>query len=186
MSGGPVPVWKKYTTGSTGIWEKIRQVLTLVPNRSTGNPLVQYYRVPSTALHPGAATYKDPVTIPAADIRNNSYFARDHRRNFPRTTTFNQTKLAGLLELGSAAQPRIARGTEGEKQLAVFTSSDVLFGSALAKLEHVRGEVLGASGQAITAPLFAPLSWRILKENEHGIYEDDVEKYPVRLFRSTN
>ena len=44
MSGGPVPVWKKYTTRPQGIWEKIRQLLVLVPNRSSGNPLVSLFR----------------------------------------------------------------------------------------------------------------------------------------------
>lgn len=48
---------------SKGIWEKLRQVLTLVPNRSSGNPIVAWYRMPSPSSRPEAAHYKDPVTL---------------------------------------------------------------------------------------------------------------------------
>ncbi|GMF07941.1 unnamed protein product [Ambrosiozyma monospora] len=97
MSGGPVPVWKKYTTGSTGIWEKIRQLLVLVPNRSTGNPYVPYYRTPAPASN--KETYKDPRSLQADDIIGNDYFKRETRRKYPQISTFNQAKIGGLLQL---------------------------------------------------------------------------------------
>ena len=109
MSGGPVPVWKKYTTRPQGIWEKIRQLLVLVPNRSSGNPLVSLFRqVPPGERIKEAQNYKDPVTIPAGDIKGNPYFKRDYRRNYPQVHTFNQTKISGLLNLGSESNPRIS------------------------------------------------------------------------------
>ncbi|ODQ78155.1 hypothetical protein BABINDRAFT_65443 [Babjeviella inositovora NRRL Y-12698] len=185
MSGGPVPVFKKYTTGSTGIWEKIRQVLTLVPNRSSGNPLVQYYRVPPPGSHPKAITYVDPTTIPAGDIKSNAYRNRDHRRNYPQMSSFNQSKLSGLLELGSASNPRVAKGDEGFKQLAVFKEGDVSLASTLVKLNKsglINGEVLGPKGEPVIAPSLNKVKWTILRENVHGMYEDDWEKYPCRIF----
>lgn len=183
MSGGPVPVWKKYTTRPQGIWEKIRQLLVLVPNRSSGNPLVSLFRqVPPGERIKEAQNYKDPVTIPAGDIKGNSYFKRDYRRNYPQVHTFNQTKISGLLNLGSESNPRISIGEKGNKELAVFTNGqDVSLASTLKSVPAsvVKGEVLGKSGEPIVAPSLNKFKWEILPEPVHGMYS---EAYPCRIF----
>ena len=86
------------------------------PNRSSGVPLNPNFRNPAPASVP-ATDYTDPVTLPAADIAGNPYWKRDTRRNYPQMSTYKQSDIAGLLALGSAANPRIGVGAEGEKQL---------------------------------------------------------------------
>ncbi|CDK29487.1 unnamed protein product [Kuraishia capsulata CBS 1993] len=180
MSGGPVPVYKKYTTGSKGIWELIRKTLTLVPNRSSGNPLVKYFRVPAPGSQP--LVYKDTMTVPAGDIKGNQYSHRDHRRNYPQLSSFDQTKVSALLSLGSAASPRISIGTKGQQELEVYKGSElVTLSSTLSKVDPkvVKGELLGPNGEAVVAPNLNKLKWRILEESESGMYSTD---YPVRTF----
>jgi hypothetical protein len=185
MSGGPVPVWKKYTTGSTGIWETFRRWATLVPNRSSGNPYVPYYRVPSPSSD--KHVYKDARTIPASDIVKNDFFARDNRRNHPRMSTFDQSKIGGLLKLGNSTNSRLPKGDEGVKQLAVLKTDSVPLVEVLksAPKSVIYGEVLGKSGEPIVAPnLNKKFSYKIITEEEHGMYKDD--EYPVRIFKVTS
>ncbi|KAJ9099561.1 hypothetical protein QFC19_005986 [Naganishia cerealis] len=184
MAGGPVPVWKKYTTGSRGIWETVRRVLALVPNRSSGNPIPSLYR----KLPPGdrikeAQNYEDPITIPAGDIKGNPYYKRDFRRNYPQVNAFNQTKVAGLLLLGSVENPRVSVGEKGTKELSVFIdpSQDVSLATSLSGVPQsvIRGELLGKQGEPIVAPSMNKFKWTILQEPEHGMY---TENYPCRMF----
>lgn len=104
--------------GSTGIWERIRRIFALDPNRSSGVPLnPQYRNPPPGALDPNS--YDDPVTLPAADIADNPYWKRDVRRSYPRISTVSQGDVVGLLSVGSAANPspKLLAGAEGSKQL---------------------------------------------------------------------
>ncbi|CUM67929.1 uncharacterized protein PRCAT00005641001 [Priceomyces carsonii] len=184
MSGGPVPVWKKYTTQSRGIWEKFRQIFALVPNRSSGNPIVALYRKnpPGNRIQE-SKEYNENSTIPASDVRGNPYFKRDFRRNFPQVHAFNQTKISGLLQLGSAEKPRISIGDKGTKELSIFIepSSEVSLATTLTNVPEsvVRGELLGASGEPIVAPSLNKFHWTILQEPQHGMF---TESYPCRIF----
>lgn len=116
---------------SVGIWEKIRRVLSVDPNRSNGVPLNPHFRNPPPgALEPNS--YDDPVTTPAGDIADNPYWKRDARRNYPRPSVLAQADAVGLLTMGSAAAPKkelvgeagqkelIAARSEGNKGLAAF------------------------------------------------------------------
>ncbi|WPK24295.1 hypothetical protein PUMCH_001563 [Australozyma saopauloensis] len=185
MSGGPVPVWKKYTSRPTGIWEKIRQALVLVPNRSSGNPLVQYFRaIPPGSRIKQANEYKDPVTLPTGDIKGNPYYKRDYRRNYPQVHGFDQTKVSGLLKVGSAEKPRILIGDKGTNELAAFGAGQrVGLASTLALVDVgvLKGEVLGAQGEPVVAPSMHKFMWKILEEPQHGMYTDE---YPCRTFTS--
>lgn len=176
-------MWKKYTSRPIGIWEKVRQLLVLVPERSSGNPLVQYFRaIPPGARIQDAKNYKDPVTIPAGDIKGNPYYKRDYRRNYPRLQAFDQTKISGLLSLGSAEKPRLSIGDKGTKELATYSAGNaVSLSSTLNRIDQsvVRGEVLGELGEPIVAPSMHKFKWKILKEPQHGMYTDD---YPCRTF----
>lgn len=175
MAGGPVPVWRKYTSRPVGIWEKIRQWLVLVPNRSSGNPLPSLYRaIPPGARIKEAREYKEPFTIPAGDVINNPYFKRDHRRNYPQIRAFDQTKVSGLLTLGSVEKPRISIGEKGSKELAAFgLDQEVSLSTTLSsvKPDVVKGEVLGKVGEPIVAPSLNKFHWTILKEPVHDICE---------------
>lgn len=184
MSGGPVPVWKKYTSGSKGIWEKVRQLLVPVANRSTGNPVATLFRAtPPGARVEEARKYQEPVTLPTGDIRGNDYHKRDYRRNFPQVHGFDQAKVSGLLKLGSAASPRISIGDKGSLELQVFTNptQEVSLLSTLADVDPliIKGELLGPQGEPIVAPSMNKFQWKILRPAQHGLYSDD---YPCRIF----
>lgn len=177
-----MPIWKKYTTGSTGFWEKFRQIFALVPNRSTGNPVGKYFRaVPPGARVDEANQYKDPLTFPAGDIKGNNYFDRDYRRNYPQLHAFDQTKISGLLSLGSAASPRVSVGEKGQQELAVFLEPVSLSATLALGVPStvINGELLGSSGEPVSAPARRNVKWTILQEAQHGMYAD---KYPCRIF----
>lgn len=103
--------------GSSGIWETIRRLFAVDPNRSTGVPIKSFRNPPPGALDP--VTYDDPTTVPAADIADNPYWKRDVRRNYPKLSAVTQGDVVGLLTMGSAADPspQLQAGEEGSKQL---------------------------------------------------------------------
>lgn len=180
MSGGPVPVWKKYTRGSQGIWERIRRLLVVAPNRSSGNPYVPYYRVPSPNSEPNV--YVNPTTIPAADIVNNPYYKRDTRKAHPNPSVFTQENIGSLLKLGSETNSRLEKGEEGVKQLAVANENKIQLVDALksAPSSVINGEILGLNGAPVIAPnLNKKFRVKIISEAESGCYNED---YPVRVF----
>lgn len=156
----------------------------LVPNRSSGNPIVSLYRVPAPGSDIRAKSYKEPVTMPTGDIKENTYFKRDHRRNYPQRSSFDQTKISGLLSLGTKQSPRVLVGNEGYKQLAVFDKNEepVYLSSVLSQVPAsvINGQVLGAQGEPVVAPnmnLTRGKSWKIIKDG--GMFP---EEYPCRLF----
>lgn len=87
--------------------------------------------------------------MPAADIAGNPYWQRDVRRNYPRLSTFRQSDIAGLVSVGSAANPRIGVGEVGAQQLVVIKEGG---GKGVLSLALEKGgekaisEVLGAGG----------------------------------------
>ncbi|KAF3936387.1 hypothetical protein ABW19_dt0201327 [Dactylella cylindrospora] len=121
--GGIKSVYKKYTLGSTGIWELIRRFFAVDPNRSTGVPYVAQYRNPTPGNLP-QPVYLDAVTVPSGDYADNPYWKRDNRRGYPQLSVVTQTDAAGMLLLGTAAVPRIAAGGAGEKQLVEVKQSN--------------------------------------------------------------
>jgi hypothetical protein len=76
--------------------------------------------------------YTDPVTIPAADIAENPYYARDVRRAYPRLSVVRQADAVALLTVGSKAAPKqeligeagakslVAVSEQGEKGVATY------------------------------------------------------------------
>ncbi|KAL5332120.1 hypothetical protein BJX70DRAFT_385078 [Aspergillus crustosus] len=109
----------KYTVQSTGIWERLRRLLAVDPDRSTGVPLNSQFRLPTPGALP-PPSYDDPVTLPAGDIADNPYWKRDVRRNYPRASTVNQPDVVGLLTVGSQVAPKediLQIGQADEKQL---------------------------------------------------------------------
>ncbi|KAL8908630.1 MAG: hypothetical protein Q9207_000718 [Kuettlingeria erythrocarpa] len=118
-SRGSFSYLKKYTVQSTGIWDRIRRILAIDPNRSSGIPLNPQYRNPPPGANPPEA-YDDPVTVPAGDIAENAYFRRDIRRSYPRLSVVKQGDVVGLLSVGSKAKPNqdvLQIGDAGAKQL---------------------------------------------------------------------
>ncbi|KAI0389654.1 NADH-ubiquinone oxidoreductase 21.3 kDa subunit [Xylariaceae sp. FL0594] len=112
-----VPLSQKQTLEATGIWDRVRRVFAVDPNRSSGVPLNPHFRNPAPgALDP--LTYDDPVTLPAGDIADNAYWQRDARRAYPKLSFVNQGDAVALLSVGSAAQPKAELvGDAGAKQL---------------------------------------------------------------------
>ncbi|PGH21592.1 hypothetical protein AJ80_03025 [Polytolypa hystricis UAMH7299] len=110
---------KKHTLQSTGIWEVIRRVLAVEPDRSNGVPLNSQFRNPTPGALP-PLSYDDPVTLPAGDIADNPYWKRDARRNYARQSVLNQGDVVGLLTVGSRAAPKedvLQIGEAGSRQL---------------------------------------------------------------------
>lgn len=108
---------QKYTQQSTGIYERIRRLFAVDPDRSNGIPVRQFRNPPPAGLDPLA--YDEAVTTPAADIADNPYWKRDVRRAYPTLSTVTQGDAVGLLSIGSAAAPsaKLLAGEEGSKQL---------------------------------------------------------------------
>ncbi|RPB24039.1 21 kDa subunit of NADH dehydrogenase [Terfezia boudieri ATCC MYA-4762] len=176
-AGGVQSVYKKYTVGSRGVWEKIRRFLAIDPNRSTGVPINAKFRIPA----PGSVSpydYDDPVTLPAADIAGNPYWKRDNRRNYPQLSTVTQQDVVGLLELGSKAAPRIADGEQGMKQLAEVKQGSVVLAEVLKRKGEtgmLAKEVLGENGMP---PLPGKgMTWAM--HTDGGF----PPEYPCRIFK---
>lgn len=77
------------------------------------------YRNPPPGANPPEA-YNDPVTVPAGDLAENSYYKRDIRRSYPRLSVVKQADVIGLLSVGSKANPKenmLQIGDAGAKQL---------------------------------------------------------------------
>ncbi|KAI4160294.1 MAG: hypothetical protein LQ342_005886 [Letrouitia transgressa] len=140
---------KKYTVQSTGIWDRIRRLLAVDPNRSSGVPLNPQFRNPPPGANPPQA-YDDPVTVPAGDIADNAYFRRDIRRSYPRLSVVNQADVVGLLSVGSKADPKedvLQIGDEGAKQLVeVKQEGEKGLARYLEKENQSLSNVLGANG----------------------------------------
>lgn len=142
-----------------------------------------FFRVPAPGSQPDALTYTDPATLPTNDIAANPYYGRDHRRNYPQIAYYNQSQIAGLLTLGSAANPRIADGAEGSKALAAVEQGEVSLNQALAQAstkDVILGEVLEKSGQPPVPPTLVKKQYKLLSFSDHGMYD---YKYPVRTFK---
>lgn len=188
MSGAPQSVYKKYTKGSSGVWEWVRKTLSLVPNRSSGTPIVNMYRSPSPASVAENRQYERPITLPARDIAGNPYFKRDNRRNFPRVISFDQTKMSGLLTLGSVSVPRISAGDQGTKELERFQNGNLqLLSTTLSEIDPtvLKGQILGPQGEPIVAPSMNRSGTKtvVLQDStSHGMYSSE---YPVRMFSVT-
>ncbi|ODV91573.1 hypothetical protein CANCADRAFT_72940 [Tortispora caseinolytica NRRL Y-17796] len=182
LRGGPQPVWKKYTTPSKGIWEKIRQWLAIAPNRSSGNPYVPYNRDPQPFSRPESKVYRDPLTIPSGDIADNPYWKRDVRRDYPKLSFVDQKTVSTLLTVGSAQNPRLPVGAAGEKALTLATSSTEPLSNVLSKLDAsiISGEILGKDGLPPKPVSQTENKLRILTFEEGATYPPN---YPVRSFQ---
>jgi hypothetical protein len=153
-----------------------------VPNRSSGNPIVPLYRLPTPGSRQDeAAAYTDPVTLPSADIAENPYFKRDHRRNYPRTAFYDQATIAGLLSYGSAQAPRIADGETGTKALAEVENGSLSLTQVIATspANIVNGDILDKSGLPPVPPSLRSKAYKIVPFSQSGMFD---ERYPVRTF----
>ncbi|KAI9924045.1 hypothetical protein AWENTII_003941 [Aspergillus wentii] len=177
-----VAVHQKYTVQSTGIWERLRRLLSIDPNRSTGIPLNAQYRLPTPGALP-PLSYDDPVTIPAGDIADNPYWKRDVRRSYPKLSTVNQADAVGLLSVGSKAAPKddvLQIGEAGAKQLVDVKQQGEERGLAALFEKNQKG-VQGVLSTSGLPPLPCNLSSSTSKYelgDDHG-YPD---VYPCRTF----
>ncbi|KZZ96953.1 NADH-ubiquinone oxidoreductase 21.3 kDa subunit [Ascosphaera apis ARSEF 7405] len=173
---------KKWCTQSEGIWEKIRQVFSIAPNRSNGISLNTSYRNPPPGANDPLA-YDDRVTLPAGDIAENPYWKRDNRRKYPRQSYVNQADVVGLLTVGSKATPKeevLQIGEAGEKQLAEVKTQGEQQGLSVffEKNKEVGKSIFGTNGLPPMPANLNPAS-RYTFDHEHGY---DEEKYPCRTF----
>ncbi|KAI1811557.1 NADH-ubiquinone oxidoreductase 21.3 kDa subunit [Poronia punctata] len=185
--GGVVPLSQKQTLEATGIWDRIRRVFAVDPNRSTGVPLNPYFRNPTPgALDP--MTYDDPVTLPAADIADNPYWKRDARRAYPKLSFVNQGDAVALLSVGSAAAPKQELiGDAGAKQL-VAASEEGKNGGLAAYFEKTTGAVAARDLLVDGLPPL-PSGQRNRTDGKWETYKYDLtepsysDSYPCRSFK---
>ncbi|KAL9596415.1 MAG: hypothetical protein Q9219_005799 [cf. Caloplaca sp. 3 TL-2023] len=116
----------------------------------SGVPLNPQYRNPPPGANP-PEVYDDPVTVPSGDIAENAYFRRDVRRNYPRLSVVKQGDIAGLLSVGSKANPKeeiLQVGDAGTKQLVEVQHEGEEKGlAALFEKEKTSiASILGANG----------------------------------------
>lgn len=145
---------QKYTVQSTGIWERLRRLLAVDPNRSTGVPLNPQFRNPPPGALP-PQSYDDPVTLPSGDIADNPYWKRDVRRNYPKLSVVNQADVVGLLTFGSKSVPKddvLQLGEAGQKQLVAVKEEGEERGLA-ALFEKDKKTVQGVLGPDSLPPL---------------------------------
>ncbi|RDL38072.1 21 kDa subunit of NADH dehydrogenase [Venustampulla echinocandica] len=181
--GRVIPVSKKYTLQSTGVWEVIRRFFAVDPSRSNGIPLNPEFRNPPPGSNP-PHSFADPVTIPAGDIAGNPYWKRDSRRAYPVLSTVTQGDAVGLLSVGSEAAPKKELiGEAGSKEL-LSVKEEGQTGLASYFDKGGKQSVLGALGKDGLPPLPSGLSLKagadkyvLTKENAYP------EKYPCRTFQ---
>ncbi|KAF4766165.1 hypothetical protein N7455_005859 [Penicillium solitum] len=181
-----ISINQKYTVQSTGIWERIRRLLAVDPERSTGIPLNAQYRFPTPGSVPPLA-YDDPVTLPAGDIADNPYWKRDVRRSYPQLSTVRQADAVSLLTVGSKAAPKddvLKIGQAGEQQLiAVKEQGEERGLAALFEQDKksVQG-VLGANGLPPNPANINTVSKPSQSKYEIGTENGYPEKYTCRTF----
>lgn len=178
-----VPVHKKYTLQSYGIWERIRRFFAIAPDRSNGVPLNPQYRNPP----PGSNepfSFIDPVTFPAGDIADNSYWKRDSRRSYPRLSFVTQKDAVGLLKLGSKSAPKIELIGEAGTQALTEVQKESEAGLAAYIRKEGKTDILAAFGKDGLPPLPSGASlnqkvgkYRLATENSYP------ESYPCRSFQ---
>lgn len=173
-----IPVAKKYTQQSYGIYERIRSFFAVDPTRSNGVPVKNYRNPPPGSLEPN--DYDDPVTVPAADIADNPYWKRDMRRSYPKLSAVTQGDVVGLLTVGSAANPspKLLAGEEGSKQL-VTVKEQGQKGLATYFEKEKGTAVLGEGGMP---PM--PVAYRNPDATKYNLPEEQAYpgQYPCRSF----
>ncbi|KAJ5319424.1 hypothetical protein MYU51_006843 [Penicillium brevicompactum] len=181
-----VSINQKYSVQSVGVWERIRRLFAIDPNRSTGIPLNSQYRLPTPGSLPPLA-YDDPVTVPAGDIADNPYWKRDTRRSYPQLSTVRQADAVGLLTVGSHAAPKdevLKLGEAGEQQLVAVKEQGEERGLAALfeqDKKSIQG-VLGANGLPPNPANINPVSQPSQSKYELGTENGYPEKYTCRTF----
>lgn len=168
---------QKQTLQSTGVWESLRRVLAIDPNRSNGVPLNPWYRLPAPGSNDPLG-FEDPVTLPAGDIAGNPYWKRDSRRSYPKLSVVNQAEFAGLLTVGNAEAPKVELiGEAGEKQLVAAKEEGQTKGLAktletvsaadVAKDVFVDGLPPTPSGQSLVSGKWEVHKYELGEENSY-------------------
>lgn len=181
-----ISVSQKYAVRSTGVWERIRKLLAVDPNRSTGVPLNSQFRLPTPGSLP-PLSYDDPVTVPAADIADNPYWKRDTRRSYPKLSTVSQADAVSLLTVGSQAAPKddvLQIGEAGAKQLVEVQEQGQERGLA-ALFEKDKKSIKGVLGANGLPPTPANINTVVqAAQSKYEINQDQgyPDVYPCRTF----
>ncbi|KAH8821126.1 hypothetical protein F5884DRAFT_766696 [Xylogone sp. PMI_703] len=177
-----VSVSKKHTLQSRGLWERIRRILAVDPNRSNGVPLNPQFRNPTPGSN-DPFEYTDPVTVPAADIADNPYWKRDNRRAYPRLSFVSQGDVVGLLTVGSESAPKQELiGAAGETALVEAKKGGEEGLAAYFKKEKV--DVLTTLGKDGLPPLPSSASLKVGRDKYNLTAEPSYpSSYPCRTFQ---
>ncbi|RFU27932.1 hypothetical protein B7463_g8411, partial [Scytalidium lignicola] len=177
-----IPVSKKYTLQSRGVWERIRRAFAVDPNRSNGVPYNPQFRNPTPGANDPFA-YTDPVTVPAGDIADNPYWKRDSRRSYPRLSFVSQGDVVSLLTVGSESAPKKELiGAAGETALVEAKKGGEEGLAAYFKKEKI--DVLGALGRDGLPPLPSSASLKVGADKYNLTPEQAYPaSYPCRVFQ---
>ncbi|KAI1002305.1 hypothetical protein K3495_g5896 [Podosphaera aphanis] len=178
-----VPVHKKYTVQSYGIWERIRRIFAVEPARSNGVPLNPQFRNPAPGSN-APFSFIDPVTLPAGDIADNPYWKRDVRRAYPRLSFVSQSDAVALLRLGSQAAPKQELiGDAGSQALAEVQRESEKGLAAYLHAEGTTSSTLSVLGENGLPPL--PSRTHLNSDaDRYNLTPENAypEKYPCRTF----
>ncbi|KAL4402805.1 hypothetical protein ACI68E_000579 [Malassezia pachydermatis] len=171
-----------YTEGRTPFWRKVRDILSVNPDISSGLPLPLLNRYPQPASRPEKPA---PVPSKASDIAQNLYYDRDFRRKYPQTEVITQQYLTELLlaspnEDGTKSLPQ-----PGSEQTTALTrpsdlASPTAFTEVLAQVQEQPESKYSASNMPPSFPSTKPQ--HILKIQKGAIPHGKFDYFPVENY----
>ncbi|KAE8231295.1 hypothetical protein CF326_g3691 [Tilletia indica] len=181
-----------YKEGRTPFWRKVREVLAINPEISSGLPDPVRNRYPQPGSRPEHA-----ATTPskASDIANNLYDTRDVRRKYPRLEMITQKRLTQLL----LASPNpdgtksILPPEEGASSTALTVPSDLsapsAFTDVLKQAHSVPATTSSASASSQTTfytpsnlPPLPPFKRPSLVKQKGAVPHDEHAYYPAENY----
>ncbi|WFD32049.1 hypothetical protein MSPP1_003091 [Malassezia sp. CBS 17886] len=172
-----------YTEGKTPFWRKIRSLLSLNPEISSGLPQPQVNRNPPPGSRP-----ETPAAVPskASDIAENLYGARDFRRQYPKLEVVTQQYLTELLlaepnEDGTKSLPIPGDGTTTAVTRPADIASPTAFTEVLAQVHSEKQHIYSPTNMPPRYPSTPPSD--ILKLQKDAVPHPEDAYYPATLQR---
>ncbi|WFD22129.1 hypothetical protein MEQU1_000791 [Malassezia equina] len=170
-----------YAEGRTPFWRKVRSLLSLNPEISSGLPLPLLNRYPQPASRP-----EKPATVPSKDVAQNLYHNRDFRRKYPQTDVITQQYLTELLlaspnEDGTKSLP--VPGSEQSTSLTVPSdlASPTAFTQVLEQVQVAPENKYSATNMPPKFP--STKTHHLMKLQKDAIPHGKHDYFPVTLQR---
>ncbi|WFD00763.1 hypothetical protein MYAM1_003515 [Malassezia yamatoensis] len=156
-----------YTEGHTPFWRKVRDLLSLNPEISSGLPLPLSNRYPQPASRP-----EKPSMVPSAasDPAANLYYHRDFRRKYPQTDVITQQYLTELLLASPNEDGTMSISDGSDSQTTALTrpsdlNSPTAFTEVLAQVQSEPQHTYSSSNMPPAFPSKKPQHILTLQKN---------------------